>query len=63
MSAAARPDRKQKVADKVPREDQASRITLSKRDFVTVKLATPGSCSPNAALQRALKEVAKSKRA
>ena len=43
--------------------EQESRITLSKRDFAEFQTAIAGAFAPNAALQKAMKAVAKVKRA
>ncbi len=43
--------------------EQESRITLSKHDFAEFQAAIAGAFAPNAALQKAMKAVAKVKRA
>ncbi len=43
--------------------EQESRITLSKRDFLTFNAAINGAFTPNPALQKALATAAKVKRA
>lgn len=44
-------------------QEQESRVTLSKRDFLAFNAAIHGAFSPNQALQGALKAAAKVKRA